>query len=134
MVIEEHHSGNDAQYIHKNPSQPGHHLSMCSVPHSGCVAGSPLFSGLLQENVLELSTFCVSQPLCFLCLQEPGSSRKSLLGCFGPAPAGVSSLFWKGLFHMRTLTLQPSIPCTLVLGRFCGSAGCTWILLKDLAL
>lgn len=77
----------------------------CALLHTRAVLQDlPLLLGLWQEKDLELVNFCVSQPLCFLYLLEPGSSRKALLCCFGPAPAGVTSLFWKGLFHMRTFT------------------------------
>lgn len=103
----------------------------CSLLHTWAVLQDlPSALRLWQEKGLERGIFCVSQPLCSLYLLECGSPRKAFLHCFGPASAGVTSLFGKGLFHMRTLTLQPSISCTLVLGRFCGSAGCPLILLK----
>lgn len=100
---------------------------LCSTARL-CCRISPLLSAFWKEKDLELGIFCVSQPHS-LYLLEPGGSRKALLwscthGSYQPLLEGTVS-------HEDPHTAA-LVTCTLVLGRLCGSAGCTWILLKDL--
>lgn len=98
-----------------------------------CCRISPLLSGMSQVKGFELGIFCVSQPfascICWNLIAPEKLYFVALALHLQELPASCG----RDCFT-RTLTLQPSISCTLVLGRFCGSAGCPWILLKDMTL
>lgn len=102
------------------PAQSPAFNVLCSVlrPYAGC----PLCSQACRGELVLTAIFYLSRPLCSLYVLNLLAAEKFffviLLYC-SPASAGVTSLFWKGLLHIRTLMLQPSILRTLVLGWFC---------------
>lgn len=93
----------------------------------GHIAGSPLCSQACSVRIVW--SWCswpssVSRNLFALCIcQNLLAAEKFFFVILLHLSLGVTSCFWKGLFHNRTLMLQPSILRTLVLGWFCGSAG-----------
>lgn len=132
-------AGNDAQCMKTHPS-PVINLQcslLCTQDH---MAGSLVCSQACGEKSVELVLVVI---LCLTASLLPVSARTCIaaeklffivLFHHRPTSAGVTSLFWKGLFHIRILMLQPSLLHVLVLGWFCGSVGYPLILLKDLTL
>lgn len=120
--------------VRENAPQPSHQPSVCSAAHTrpyGWI--SPLLSGLWWEEHL----LCLTASLAHCIYQNLLAAEGFffvVLFHHRPTSAGVTSLFWKWLFHIRILMLQSSILHVLVLGWFCGSAGYPLILLKDLTL